>query len=239
MCSSLQGIASLAPNIIHYVYFVHRRAVPVPLWWCLAQSLTSPTQRQTARAKGEIFSLLGRRGLKTVSQQGSWRPFQMICPYMEWFKWFAHIWIWKEMHAFKCWPSLAKFDPISMKIRNHILILQWHNHIYVIFPPTAFTDHCLPDSVRARVQTTSTRLQRRWQSGSTQTRKRRGRAPSVPLPVRIWPQPQVPWFGNPATNLNTICAGWDGGGGQAKPNPSANQKAIHPSEMLSKSTWSN
>ena len=67
MCSSLQGIASLAPNIIHCVHFVHRRAVPVPLWWCLAQSLTSPTQRQTARAKGEIFSLLGRKGLKPFS----------------------------------------------------------------------------------------------------------------------------------------------------------------------------
>ena len=86
--------------------------------------------------------------------------------------------------------------------------------------------HCsifLPDSARARVQTASTRLQRRWQSGSTQTRKRRGRALSVPLPVRIWPQPQVPWFGNPATNLNTICFGWDGGGGTSKTEP-----AIHP-----------
>ena len=67
MCSSPQGIASLAPKIHHCMYFVHRRAVPVPLWWCLAQSLTSPTQRQTARAKGEIFSLLERKGLKPFS----------------------------------------------------------------------------------------------------------------------------------------------------------------------------
>ena len=65
-------------NPLNCVCFVCRRAVPVHLWWCLAQSLTSPTQRQTARVKGEIFSLLGRRGLKTFSQQGSWRPFAHI-----------------------------------------------------------------------------------------------------------------------------------------------------------------
>ena len=28
--------------------------------------------------------------------------------------------IWNQMHAFKCWPSLAKFDPFLMKICNHI-----------------------------------------------------------------------------------------------------------------------
>ena len=54
----------IAPKIHHCVHFVHRRAAPVPLWWCLAQSLTSPTQRQTARAKGEISLHSERKGWK-------------------------------------------------------------------------------------------------------------------------------------------------------------------------------
>ena len=57
------------PSTSYCIYFVHRSTVLVHLWWCLAQSLTSPTRRQTARAKGEISSLLESRGLEPFSQQ--------------------------------------------------------------------------------------------------------------------------------------------------------------------------
>ena len=57
--------------VLYFVYFVHRGSVPVPPWWCLAQSSTSLTQRQTARAKEEITSHLESKGLKTFSQQRS------------------------------------------------------------------------------------------------------------------------------------------------------------------------
>ena len=50
-----------------FLYFVHRRGVPVHFWWCLAQSLTYTIQKQSARAKAEIFSLLERKGLKPFS----------------------------------------------------------------------------------------------------------------------------------------------------------------------------
>ena len=58
-------------NPFNCVCFVCRKAVPVHLWWCLAQSLTSPTQTQTARVKGEISWPLGKKGLKKKNHSSS------------------------------------------------------------------------------------------------------------------------------------------------------------------------
>ena len=74
------------------------------------------------------------------------------------------------------------------------------NYCFHILPSTS---EYFPDSARRMVQTASSRLQRHWQLGSTQTLKWRVRAQSVPLPVQISPQPQqVPWFANPVTRVN-------------------------------------
>ena len=122
-----------------------------------------------------------------------------------------------------------------MQPHYHKTLSTWHTPLCGIFPSTAFTDHCLPDSARARVQTASTRLQRHWQSDSTQTLEWRGRAPSVPLPVRMWHQPQVPWLGNPVTLFAL-------GGTEEEGNQNGTRQPTerHPSEFFPViSTWSN